>query len=230
MRVNKARNTSKSPTQSSSFNANLPIVINVLQKIGFNRYMLKIGNKEISTKSQKKLKEKTKYWGELRQYMGVINVGGLNEFPEAMNEFFIEDDSFWVLENLATNSSLKWLHSWILDNLANTNSKHKFKTLTSMLLALDESIIHLPLKFKNKLFLLQIKLAEQKVYFYFIFENLAPINGDIINDEITINAIYDKTIFWLEKHKPANLKVNINKVAKISPLWQINQNLLDVKG
>lgn len=230
MRVNKTSSNSQAKAQNSSFNANLPIVINVLKQIGFNRYMLKIGNKEISTKSQKSLKEKAKYWGELRQYMGVINVGGLNEFPKIMNEYFIQDDSFWILENLATNSSLKWLHSWILDNLAKTNSKDEFKTLTSMLLALNESVIHLPLKFENKLFLLQIKLEEQKSHFYFIFENLAPINGSIIGENIILNSLYDKTIFHLTKHKPSNLNVSINKVAKISPLWQIEQNLLDVKG
>lgn len=230
MRVNKTSSNSQAKAQNSSFNANLPIVINVLKQIGFNRYMLKIGNKEISTKSQKSLKEKAKYWGELRQYMGVINVGGLNEFPKIMNEYFIQDDSFWILENLATNSSLKWLHSWILDNLAKTNSKDEFKTLTSMLLALNESVIHLPLKFENKLFLLQIKLEEQKSHFYFIFENLAPINGSIVGENIILNSLYDKTIFHLTKHKPSNLNVSINKVAKISPLWQIEQNLLDVKG
>lgn len=230
MRVNKTNSNSQAKAQNSSFNANLPIVINVLKQIGFNRYMLKIGNKEISTKSQKSLKEKAKYWGELRQYMGVINVGGLNEFPKIMNEYFIQDDSFWILENLATNSSLKWFHSWILDNLAKTNSKDEFKTLTSMLLALNESVIHLPLKFENKLFLLQIKLEEQKSHFYFIFENLAPINGSIVGENIILNSLYDKTIFHLTKHKPSNLNVSINKVAKISPLWQIEQNLLDVKG
>lgn len=230
MRVNKTNSNSQAKAQNSSFNANLPIVINVLKQIGFNRYMLKIGNKEISTKSQKSLKEKAKYWGELRQYMGVINVGGLNEFPKIMNEYFIQDDSFWILENLATNSSLKWLHSWILDNLAKTNSKDEFKTLTSMLLALNESVIHLPLKFENKLFLLQIKLEERKSHFYFIFENLAPINGSIVGENIILNSLYDKTIFHLTKHKPSNLNVSINKVAKISPLWQIEQNLLDVKG
>jgi len=45
------------------FNSSLPISIEVLKSLPMNRYKLLLGNKEFTTKSQKKLKEKAKYWG-----------------------------------------------------------------------------------------------------------------------------------------------------------------------
>jgi len=130
------RTLTKAFAQSSHhYNASLPISIDVLEHVGFRRYPLKVGYKEMTTKSMKPLLEVKE--------------------PSMVNK------------------------NWLLEALANCEDKAKFHTLSSMLLALHEGIVHLPLSIDSRLLLLQWcenqNLNESWVDFYLAYGNLGAV-------------------------------------------------------
>ncbi len=53
-------------SSSINFNANLPINVEVLKQLDSSRYRLKLGRKELTTKSHKPLREGEMYWGNFK--------------------------------------------------------------------------------------------------------------------------------------------------------------------
>ena len=85
-------------TSSSNinFNANLPVSIEVLQQIDSVRYRLKIGRKELTTKSSKNLKEGEKYWANFSEGNGgVLTISNLWKQPK-----FFEQDAYFLPTSL----------------------------------------------------------------------------------------------------------------------------------
>lgn len=210
------------------FNSSLPISIEVLKSLPMNRYKLLLGNKEFTTKSQKKLKEKAKYWGNFgKSKDGIITISNLVQMPSFLQSedgcLNIELEEF--LQELKEIDSKKF-KEWILNNLENSD-KLKFKIFATMLLALKEGVVHIPLLFDGKNTLLQIKNRE----FYISFENLGPMRGIFENQKLKIDILFPKSLYFLSK-KADELRLEIDFSIKedILPLFEKDKLILDLKG
>lgn len=226
---------------SLHYNAALPISIDVIEKVGYLRYKLKVGHKNMTTKSMKTLKEGEKYWGNFTESKdGILTISNLQKKPKIMqtDEGFIEINSFDFLDELLTkpNPSLD-IKRWILELLAKCENKNVFHTLSSMLLALHEGIVHLPLSINENKFLLQWSenqnLNDSLLNFYFAYENLGALKGefDFETNATHIKTLFERTAIFLNQHSkdaPFNLKIETDN--SLSPIWEGTHGLLDIKG
>ena len=210
------------------FNSSLPINIEVLKKLPLDRYKLLLGNREFTTKSQKKLKEKSKYWGNFgKSKNGVITITNMVEMPSFMQseENFLNIELEEFLQNLK-DIDLKSYKESILNNLENAK-KREFKIFSTMLLALKEGVLHLPLVVEGKPTLLQIKNNQ----FYMSFENIGPMRGIFENQKLKVDILFSKSLYFLSK-KANELEMEVDFSIKniVLPLFEKDKLILDLKG
>ena len=62
-------------------NTSLPVSIKVVEKTGYNRYILEFNEKKLNTKSMKNLKIGGQYWGEISSGSENIVIQNLYEKP-----------------------------------------------------------------------------------------------------------------------------------------------------
>jgi hypothetical protein len=223
------------------FNASLPIGIEVLDVLGNGRYKLKVGHKEMVTKSLKILKKSERYWGNLSESKdGILTINTLRKKPALMqnDSAFILVDSFDFLTLfLDANEPSLMLKNWLLEALASCEDKNTFNTLSSMLLALHEGTVHLPLKIDSQLLLLQWRenqnLNEALVNFYIAYDNLGAIKGEINikKNFVDFESLFERTtIFLSQQLSNAPFRSQITTNDNLVPLWDGTQGLLDIKG
>lgn len=219
---------------SINFNANLPITIEVLKQLGHERFKLKIGRKELTTKSQKNLKEGKKYWGNFFEGKGgILTISHLFAQPSLFSADFL-DIPFGTL--ISSNFSLTSWKTFIIEHLAHdTTSKELFSILTPMLFAVNKSIVHLPLLNEGKKSLLQFTPDEKYIKFYVALENLGPIEGALwMENEVlmaNICVMYEKSLHFLQKEvDKLGIITHLSSKREILPLYDFNDLLLDVKG
>ncbi|MBO8086566.1 MAG: hypothetical protein J7D61_11060 [Marichromatium sp.] len=221
------------------FNAALPIGIEVLESVGYRRYHLRVGHKEMTTRSVKELKPGERYWGNFSESKdGILTISHLRKKPKIMqhDEGFILLDSFDFLEMfVASKTPSLVFKQWILEALYETEEKALFQTLSSMLLALHEGIVHLPLQVANRQILLQWKenqrLNDSWIHFYIAYENLGALGGMVSSHHLALEALFERTAHFLSRHDntlPLALSINTNDA--LLPLWEGESALLDIKG
>jgi hypothetical protein len=143
-----------------------------------------------------------------------------------------------VLEELKNlNFPVRFFKNWILENLAMKEvDKETFKTLTQMLLALNEKVIHLPFKDNEKPILVQFQSNfNQEIDFYLAYENLGPIKGKIINENretvLYLDVLFEKSFLFLKKElKKSDIISHMNIQKDIKPLYDTDKLILDIKG
>jgi hypothetical protein len=221
------------------FNAALPIGIEVLETVGHRRYHLRVGHKEMTTRSIKELKPGERYWGNFSESKdGILTISHLRKKPKIMqrDEGFILLDSFDFLEMfVASKTPSLVFKQWILEALYETEEKALFRTLSSMLLALHEGIVHLPLQVANRQILLQWKenqrLNDSWIHFYIAYENLGALGGVVSPHHLALESLFERTAYFLSQHKetlPLTLTISTNDT--LLPLWEGESVLLDIKG
>lgn len=214
------------------FNGRLPVTIEVLEETGYNRYQLKIGHQEMSTKSLKALTVGNRYWANFSQTReGMLSINRLIEKPHVLqNELnFLQIVSWDEIDSLVSNGK-KHFKDWIINSMELAPNKNDFLMLTSMLLALNEGIYHLPFKIEKRPFLLQWKesLNENLVEFYFAFDTLGAIKGKL-GGKLELDVLYEKTASLL-KENADNEETSIRVVDTLMPIWKGDNGILDVKG
>jgi len=236
------RALTKAFAQSSHhYNASLPISIDVLEPVGFRRYRLKVGHKEMTTKSMKPLHKGERYWGNFSEAKdGILTISNLKKKPLLMqfDSAFTPVDSFdFLAPFLEAKEPSMVLKNWLLEALANCEDKAKFHTLSSMLLALHEGIVHLPLSIDSRLLLLQWRenqnLNEPLVDFYLAYDNLGAVKGVINLEEnhILLECLFERTALFLTHQIPnAPFQCDIKTKENLSLLWEGVNGLLDIKG
>ena len=236
---------------TARFNAVLPVNIDVKEKIDPTRYMLQIGNKQISTKSLINLEIGAKYWGVLKEDVSAntVNLSGLFKKPKFLqltNQSFIPQFDQNSLEKLFSKENPKSeLKALLLQNLSNAASKSEFVTLSNMLLALNENVFSFILKEENKSAVFQFKKRKKSaksnakedvsLEFYAAFEHLGPINGivEVIKNEkkLILNLHYENSVNFLKKElKNLDMIITLNQDNNINPLHELSNSLLDIKG
>jgi len=223
-------------TSSSNinFNANLPVSIEVLKQIDATRYRLKLGRKELTTKSSKNLKEGQKYWANFSEGRGgILTISNLWKQPQ-----LFEDEAYFLpisLEEFFESKSFNYndFKAFLLKQLSDeVLSKELFKTYSYMLLALSKATIHIPLLFKGKKVMVQFqKQADESLLFYIAYEHLGPLLGSISPTGFEIATMYDKSLHYLQKESPKlGMITHFTLKKELKPLFDISDLVLDLKG
>lgn len=221
------------PHSTVNFNANLPINVEVLEQMDKLRYRLKIGRKELNTKSQKPLFENEVYWGDFSQgEEGILKLSQLIRQPHLFQDksAFLEAKLNEIIpyEQFSPAS----FHKNLLEQLLNEHLPSPlFRTFSYMLLALSKGVVHLPLQHEAKRCLLQFSLNKQRCSFYLALENMGPIEGIITPQGIEIFVLYEKSLFFLEKQLPKlDMIASLDLRKEIHPLFDTRELMLDMKG
>ncbi len=224
-----AQANSKNPLR---FNGSLPITIEVLKSLDFNRYKLLLGTREFTTKSQKKLERGAKYWGNFGEGKNsIITISNLVKKPSFLQseDGFLDIELSEFLNQIAqVPSPISTFKEWIIENLAKDETKKStFGLFSEMLLALKNDIIHLPLKNNGKTTLLQVKLGPGYMEFYCAYENLGPMRGYVNNGVFDLDVFFNQTLYFLKK---SNIATNISINKQLEPLYNSDKLILDLKG
>jgi hypothetical protein len=221
-------------SSSINFNANLPVTITVLKKIDPLRYRLKVGRKELTTKSQKALEISKRYWANFDENKGgILTISQMWPQPEAFqNEalFPVEDFSFFFDQK---DFSYDDFRTFLMKKLSDeTVSKELFQSYTPMLLALSKQIVHLPLIHNDKKILLQFQaIGKDTVMFYIAMENLGPIQGRLDQNSLNLAVMYEKSLYYLQKEQAKlGMITRFSLQKEIHPLFDRSDMIFDVKG
>ncbi|AZV46832.1 hypothetical protein C3L23_05965 [Nautilia sp. PV-1] len=207
------------------FNATLPVKIEVKKQINPIRYLIKLGNREIETKSSIPLLIGKKYFAEIKENKNRLQISNLKELPRLL-------EMMEKLEIKNTNEENSSLHSFgkqeILQHLSNSVSKFEFIFYTNMLMAYEQKIHHLIINEKKKA-LMQYKYSKNKVKFYAIFNHLGELEGEITENSLTVYSPYNATLQLINLYKDElSLELFLYK-KEVSPLYNFSENLLNLK-
>ncbi|WP_263832761.1 hypothetical protein [Sulfurospirillum oryzae] len=223
-------------TSSSSinFNANLPVTIEVLKQIDALRYRLKIGRKELTTKSNQNLKVGQKYWANFFESKGgILTISNLYRQPQ-----LFENEAYFLpisIEQLFERKSFSFndFKAFLLKQLSNEQlSKELFKIYGYMLLALSKATIHIPLIHQGKKVMVQFqKQTDETLLIYLAFEHLGPLWGILSQTELHISAMYEKSFHYLQKESAKlGIITHLTLQKEIKPLFDLSDMVLDLKG
>ena len=204
------------------FNASLPVKIEIKKQINPIRYLIKLGNREIETKSYLPLIVGEKYIAEIKENKNQLNISNLKPLPEILD----------ILEKIdlkKTNKSLQtFTKQEIIHHLANSNNKLEFIFYMNLLLALNEKIHHLIINEKKKA-LLQYKYQKNKVKFYAVFTHLGEMEGEITTETLSIYSPFISTLKLIENFQDElNLKLFLYQ-KEVNSIYTISENLLNLK-
>lgn len=223
-------------TSSSSinFNANLPVSIEVIKQIDATRYRLKLGRKELTTKSSKNLKVGQRYWANFSEKQGgILTISSLFKQPQLFeNDMYflpLSYEQFFDSKTFSYNDFRAFLLKQMSDE---TISKAMFTPLSYMLLALSKATIHVPLVSDGKKVMLQFQIqADESLLFYMAWEHLGPLRGILTPTELTIATMYEKSLHYLQKASPKlGMITHITLQSEITPLFDVSDMVLDLKG
>jgi len=205
----------------SEFNSTLPVKIEVKKQLNPIRYLIKLGNREVETKSSLPLIIGKKYFAQIKENRTKLQISNLREIPQILE----------MLEKInvkSTDKTQTFTKHEILNTLANSSNKYEFIFFTNMLLALEQNIHHLIINQQKKA-LMQYKYTKKRVKFYAIFNHLGEMEGEITSDTLTISSPYISTLQLIELYKDElDLKVVLYK-KDTKPLYNFSENLLNLK-
>lgn len=204
-------------------NANLPLLIKVIEKTGYNRYNLRFGNINLSTKSMLNLEINQEYYANIdSQSSGVIKISNL---VKRQNPTIYLKDGKNLIEKIAQNNDISWLFDYIKNKLANSATEYEFQIYSNMILALNEGIVVVPFLYENMGAMIQIKQSSVTELF-FIISTYPPFilkaNGAKF---ISVKSPYRNFSRLIGKA----LKCE-EEVGKVSMFWGKKENFLDYKG
>ncbi len=236
---------------TTRFNALLPVNIDVIKKSDSQKYLLKIGNKELNTQSNLELEVGKKYWGMMREEpkTNAISLSKLLLKPKFLQHskltFLPEYTPEKLLQALSKESPKLELKMQLLEHLSNTNSKQEFMTLANMIAALNNDVFSMVLKHNEKSTMFQFKKRKSKsktstndgmIDFYAAFEHIGPVEGVVeVNGDIKrlmLYLYYEQSLEFL-RNELSLLDFQgqlYPKKGKISPLYEPVSSLLDIKG
>lgn len=193
-----------SSSNVAHFNASLPIVIAVHQKLSNAKYVLQIGNKTLQTTSYKALKVGEKYWGIMQESLdGAIVLNNLlhrpailDMLPSAPQKF-----DFRQLEKfLDSKNVFKDALDMSLQQMANAKNKEEFEFFSFVVLGLKEGVLSLVIN-EEKESLLQIKKTQNSIVFSVLMPHLGIIDGKISQHKtpkVTLKTNFENSLTVLQ--------------------------------
>lgn len=231
------KNNQKIP---ATYNASLPILIRVIQKLKGDMYLLQIGAQQMQTKSHKALIVGERYWGEMgRSSLGHITLHNLIMQPKILDFFHNAPLKFTLqdLQDLGEQSDIfEGFKDFIVHKLAQANSKEEFLFLSNILLGLKSGVLSLMINEKDEV--LQIKKYDSnKVRFSVVMPLLGIVSGEIGiyegGNTLDIKVLYETTKAMLEKNLNMLKGFKVSKISvdtNLLPLYEFKESLLDVRG
>ncbi|NPA55916.1 MAG: hypothetical protein GXO40_06085 [Epsilonproteobacteria bacterium] len=231
-KILKAANRLNMPAE---FNATLPLNITVKKQLNPIRYLLKLGNKELETRSYTPLEVGRQYKAIVTQHGDKIEIKNLHKIPNIFMKFpdsitYSVDD---LLEDDPLQSNEKY-KQFLMHHLANANNKEEFLFYSQLFLAFNQNIKHLFIKDKTKAIIQMKPTKKQKLSFWGYFEHLGAIGGEIyLADELYLTLIVEflNSLNFLQKHIE-QLHMNVTlKQDTPPPLFEVTQtnSLLNLK-
>lgn len=198
--LNIAKIASAKSSQVTNFNTTLPLLLEILQRTK-RGYLLKLGNATMEAKSSTPLQVGARYFAVLNDKNGELLISNLQKIPKiaesAKNSpiVFAPKD----LETMGKDFAREFRDS-LLDSAINAKSKDEFLFLSNSLLALQQGILNLVIKDRNKRILLQIKRQkDKKIEFCAVFSNLGIIGGVVFDESILhLRVSYERVKKLLE--------------------------------
>lgn len=249
--VAEVQNRIQNSNNAKQFNAALPVNIEVTEKTHSMRYMLKIGNTSLETKSLRELQIGAKYWAQMaKSSLGSILLSRLVPQPLLMAQFA---KSSWHMSGEELESLLDpkggnpWerFRSMLAERLSMSDSRADFLFLGNMLLSLQQRVLTIPLRHENeKDSLLQMRgkrgeEGEDELEFYSIFSNLGALKGRLValkgmqESNLYLSTLYQSTAELLkaelsELQGIAQAVISVDE--NIAPLYEASSSLLNVRG
>ena len=206
--------------QTIEFNTSLPVKIEVKEKLNDIKYLVKLGKKEVVTKSFVPLK-KGKYFAMVKEIGNTLKISDLRELPKIA--ILLEKIKFKSNDEVITKEH-------ILNHLSNAENKEEFLFFTNILIALQQKKIHHLIINEKKKALLQYKYSKNRLKFYAVFNNLGEIEGEIYNNNVDIYSPYKNTIELIKKYSDL-IDLNVNVFLKdVKPLYEFQNSLLNLKA
>lgn len=241
------QNTMQNSAKTTQFNATLPIKLEVMEKLQGIRYMLKVGNTAMETKSLKELQVGGRYWAMMgRSSAGGITLSNLIKQPNLLKDSNVplklnEKTLSQFLQN--SENPLDVMKGFLTDRLANAESKWEFAFLSHMLMSLKHKVLTIPLHYddesKNGFMQLRKKRVKEEtcLEFYSVFSNLGATWGLLWDFKegvrLDISVMYESVARLLHNNldslafiKEAHININSN----ITPLYDFSDSLLDIEG
>jgi len=203
----------------NEFNGSLPVKIEVKKEINPIRFLIKLGNREIETKSYIPLKKGFSYLAEIKESKHSIKISNLKEYPKILE----------TLKKLNTKEEFVSSKDDIKHHLAKAENKDEFLFWMNVLIAQKQKIYHLMINEKKKA-LMQLKYKKNTIQFYAVFEHLGEIEGYLSLNKLKMFCEFDSTISIINLYKDElPFIVEIEK-KDIKPMYQFSENLLNLKA
>ncbi|WP_104713572.1 hypothetical protein [Helicobacter cetorum] len=232
-------NTLNSKNATHNFNATLPILLKVLEKQDKNLFLLQVGNRIISTKSEQELQINQPYFATMqRNQLGDIVLKNLVIAPKILEE--LDDlpalEIKHLKEILTKDTPLKEYKELLSEKLVHAKSSQEFLNLANMLLGLQSQVLSFVIQNEHKKAFLQMKAKKQSVDFYALYPNLGEINGNIYLKEkekqLFLKTTHQRTKEVLEEQIHSLFGFASVEIVceKASMLFKFEERLLDTLG
>ncbi|MCQ2651015.1 hypothetical protein JT079_05750 [Helicobacter pylori] len=187
------------------FNATLPILLKVLEKQDKDLFLLQVGNRIITTKSEQDLKINQPYFAIMqRNQLGDIVLKNLVPAPKILDALddlpAIEMKKLKEILNAKDNTPLKEYKEFLSEKLVHAKNSQEFLNTANMLLSLQSQVLSFVVENERKKAFLQMKAKKQSVDFYALYPNLGEIGG---------------VIYLKEKEKQLFLKTTLQRTKEV---------------
>ncbi len=198
-------NALHSKNAAHHFNATLPILLKVLEKQDKDLFLLQVGNRIITTKSEQDLKINQPYFATMqRNQLGDIVLKNLVPAPkilDALNDLpAIEMNKIKEILSAKDNTPLKEYKEFLSEKLVHAKNSQEFLNTANMLLSLQSQVLSFVVENERKKAFLQMKAKKQSVDFYALYPNLGEIGG---------------IIYLKEKEKQLFLKTTLQRTKEV---------------
>jgi len=239
------------------YGSNVPITMEVLERLDPLNYLLQMNGKKAFSESEKSLESGMKYWGEVTHKRGEkFVIKNLIKQPAFFRQ--VQDNAFVdakkVLEAFSSNSKTPFEAKFkqeIINQMAASSNKEEFIFLNQLLLSMENNVISIPVNYEDRTALFQYKYGMERkkkegeddlksLDFYALFDTLGPMKGKIIYFDKSISLNLEVNFRTSRKFLLKNIgisdtvkdmEISIKVVEQeIQPLYSFTQNnLLDLK-
>ncbi|WP_017280281.1 hypothetical protein [Helicobacter pylori] len=187
------------------FNVTLPILLKVLEKQDKDLFLLQVGNRIISTKSEQELKINQPYFATMqRNQLGDIVLKNLVPAPKILDALddlpTLEMKQIKEILSAKDNTPLKEYKELLSEKLVYAKNPQEFLNTANMLLSLQSHVLSFVVENERKKAFLQMKAKKQSVDFYALYPNLGEIGG---------------VIYLKEKEKQLFLKTTLQRTQEV---------------
>ncbi|QCT95043.1 hypothetical protein FE773_07515 [Caminibacter mediatlanticus TB-2] len=202
------------------FNTQIPIKIEVIKEINPITYKIKLGRKEVDTKSSIPLEIGKKYFAIVKEKKNYVEISNLKEYPKLLDK----------LEKIPISTNIHLDKEKIIKHLSNSTDKNEFLFFANILLALQKKIYHIFINNKNNKAIMQYKFNKNKIKFYACYKFLGEIEGDITPTKITLYTPYQNVAnLLINNSNEIDIDIEVFIKENIKELYEFTNSLIDIK-